>query len=237
MDMNWGHAVCMLVYMLLLYLVFHLIKKRRKDFWQNLGFMRRNAVKMSFFGFFAGVVFCLVYVIPLYLTNQIHIEFMPFSISAVNALSAGFLIYTGISFAEEITFRGYIQHSISEKNKNWSIAATAVLFAANHLLNSSYTPITLVYLFIAGMAFSLMRVVTKGLWFPMGFHLAYDWFEITLLGFENENPAKRWFFTTVTRETVWTGENGVSGLAVILTLLILTAILFYMKTKHRNTSK
>ena len=228
MDSNWGHALCSIILILILYCVFRFISKWHKLFWYNIGFTNNKPIAMTIFGFLCGIVICLLYIIPLYLSKQIKIELLPFSLNVFVTLILGIIIYAGVSFSEEIVYRGFIQYSLDKKYKDWSIIITALLFTITHFINSSYSPISFIYLFIGGISLSLMRIVTKGIWFTFGFHITWNWVEITVFGLNNNNPIKRWFFTSVEEVTIWTGSNGNSGLAIILPLLIITTILLYI---------
>jgi len=232
MDANWGHALCSLISILLLLVVYCILSRKNAETWSNLGFNGYKPARMALSGFLCGVVFCAAYIIPLCIANNLTIEFTQVSVRAIDALLSGLVIYAGISFTEEVTFRGFIQSSI--KNEYWSISISALIFAAMHMVNSSYTPTSLIYLAIGGFMLGLMRVTTKGIWFPLGFHLAWNWTEISIFGLGSENPSKRWLYTTVTSETIWTGKDGSSGLAIIMVLLLCVAILFYIKLKQKK---
>jgi|GEM_PF-3587322 len=237
MNTNWGHALCSLINIMLLYFVYRILAKHKNNFWNHMGFSSYKPVAMSLIGFLSGMIFCTVYIIPLFIAGQLEIEFISLTPNTIITLLTGLIIYAGVSFSEEITFRGYIQHYLSEKNKYLGIFATSAIFAVMHLINSSYSPLSLIYLFLGGVAFSLMRIVTKGIWFSMAFHLAWNWSEITVFGLNSNIPAKRWFFATVTSESIWTGKDGSSGLAVILVLISCITVLIYIRTKYKSHTR
>lgn len=235
MNPSLNDALSSVTLIILLYLVFHIMSKGHQNYWNNLGFSGSDYLKMVLGGFMCAAMFCSMYIIPLYFVKQLEIEFVLFTPDILLTLIIGLIIFTGVSFSEEIIFRGYIQSRLSEKYEDWlSILITALLFAVLHLANSSYSLLSLVYLFISGIALSLMRIATKGIWFPLGFHLAWNWSEITVFGLGNNEPLQRWLFTSVETETIWTGNNGSSGLAVILSFLSIIGLLMCIKTKRKG---
>jgi len=216
---------------LLLFIIFHFMDKKHKSLWREMGFVGNRSIVMTICGFAFAFALVLLYVFPLHWAAQLHITLFPFDAKAAAMLFTGLCVYASVSFAEEILFRGYIQYSLSKKYKSWSVLFTALLFALIHLTNTYYTSLSLIYLFIAGIALSLMRTETKGIWFPLGFHLAWNWAETTVFGVGMDNSAESWLITTVSRKTIWTGYNGTSGLAVIFAWFLAALIMLYSRKK------
>ncbi len=87
-------------------------------------------------------------------------------------------------FAEEIVFRGYLFVTVK---KGWGMAAavgvSSVLFGAAHIFNPGFSAFVAFNLILAGVLMALAVVVTRNIWWPLGFHLAWNFFEGYVYGF------------------------------------------------------
>lgn len=137
-------------------------------------------------GFLLMVVSMIISLVPSVLiynfnhfTSILEMINLTMGSSIGNALQQAFgMLVLWVAFSEEITFRGLIQGLFGEGKSAVGIVVTTILFAVIHLHNHSV--FSLIYLLAGGLAFSMMRVVTKGLWFPIGFHMAWDWVELSV---------------------------------------------------------
>jgi uncharacterized protein len=81
-------------------------------------------------------------------------------------------------FAEEIVFRGYLFTTVKS---GWGVAAavavTSVLFSFAHAFNPGFSWFIVPNLVLAGVLMALGVVVTGNIWWPLGFHLAWNFFE------------------------------------------------------------
>ena len=97
---------------------------------------------------------------------------------------AGFaLAFAAVAFFEELLFRGYILHNFhSWLGWKWAVAIQAILFAIVHLGNvaggtkEQWTAALggLPNIALIGIAFALLYRKTGSLWFPIGFHAAWN---------------------------------------------------------------
>jgi len=87
-------------------------------------------------------------------------------------------------FAEEIVFRGYL---FVTTEKGWgaaaAVAVTSVLFGLSHFFNPGFSVFVAANLVLAGVLMALGVVVTRNIWWPLGFHLAWNFFEGYVFGF------------------------------------------------------
>lgn len=96
-----------------------------------------------------------------------------------------------VAFGEELVSRGYIQQNLATKvNGPWAVGFSAVLFALLHGPNivQSNLPlhiaaIMLLNLTLGGLLLGWGFLRTRTLWFPIGFHFAWNFMEYHLLGF------------------------------------------------------
>lgn len=224
MNSDLGYVLCIVITAILVYLFYKYITKKEKMNWEDLGFSKKHRFLQLINGFLLGIIFVAIYIFILIVMKQVSFEFNRLNSNILYALFMGAIIFCGVAFAEEITYRGYIQNLLSKKNKYIGLIITAVIFALSHLLNSSYSLLSLIYLTIGGILLGLMRMETKNIWFPLGFHIAWNWTEIRVFGLGNDT-SNHWFSTDIVQNTIWNG--GESGTGVIIVLLEVALIMFF----------
>lgn len=235
MDSSWGNALQSGLSILFISLVCYFVVKKNLILKEELGVNGTflSALKKSAIGFFIGMFLIAVEIAVLLIFDQA--EFLGYN-SDVNhmiILFSGLIIFAGIALAEEITFRGYIQNILSGKNEIFGIVVTSALFALMHLVNSSYSLLSLIYLFISGAILSLMRILSHGLWLPIGFHLAWNLTESTVFGL-NEQGNKHLLYNSTSKSTVWNGGTSGSGLVQIFILCSMLVLLIICYIKHKK---
>jgi hypothetical protein len=96
---------------------------------------------------------------------------------------AALLLLAGAA-VEEILFRGVLFRLIEEWSGTWiALAISAVLFGAAHSFNPGAGWISSVSIAVeAGLLLGAAFVVTKNLWFPIGLHFAWNFFEGPIYG-------------------------------------------------------
>ena len=83
-----------------------------------------------------------------------------------------------VGFAEEFSFRGYIQFTLTKGLGFWpATAVTCALFAWVHHGNPGETWMGLLNIVLIAAFICLALRRTGSLWFPIGWHLAFDWGE------------------------------------------------------------
>jgi membrane protease YdiL (CAAX protease family) len=107
-------------------------------------------------------------------------------LTSIAMLTLYALLFFAVGFMEELMFRGYALHNL----RAWlgipvAIAVQAIVFALAHSGNGA-TEITSQLLYDArwamlnialiGWFFALAYIKTGTLWFPIGFHVAWNWF-------------------------------------------------------------
>lgn len=86
--------------------------------------------------------------------------------------------FLAVGFAEEFGFRGYLQFTLTTGMGFWPAAAlTCALFAWVHHGNPGETWVGLVNIVLIAGFICLALRRTGSLWFPIGWHMAFDWGE------------------------------------------------------------
>ena len=177
-------------------------------------------------GFLAGALIISAEIGLLCVIEKTQVTVFSHGAQAVAAVLFGVVIFACVGLSEELLFRGYIQGLFGER-KVLGIVVTAVLFASIHLLNSSYSAVSLIYLIAGGLFFSLLREVTKSLWLPIGLHVAWDWVEISIFGL-NQNGEKHWLSVKADELT----ESIVC--AAIMAVLCAVLVIVYIIQRKRS---
>lgn len=233
MNHDLGYSLAIIIMSVLFYLFYQYIAKREHLTWADLGFTREHRFFSIIQGFGLGVIFVAAYMSVLIVMGQVEFTIKPLTGDVMGSLLYGIVIFSGVAFAEEITFRGYFQNLLGKQSKLAGLILTAILFALNHLLNAGiYTIASLVYLTIGGVLFGVIRLGMNNIWFPIGFHIAWNWTEIRVFGLENSS-AHHWMSTEIKEITIWNGGRSGSGLIIIFSELVLIAafILLYKRNK------
>ena len=155
-------------------------------------------------GFFMGPVLLGITALLLLLSGHLVWADIVWDPSALG-ISLGFMVL--IAFSEETVFRGYILCNLLESfdkgpagkgssgNKGSSdsegslgskwipLAISSILFAAFHLTSPGMNTLAFTNLFLAGILLGLNYTYTRNLWFSIGFHFSWNFFEGPLLGF------------------------------------------------------
>lgn len=86
--------------------------------------------------------------------------------------------FLAVGFAEEFSFRGYLQFALTTGMGFWPAAAlTCALFAWVHHGNPGETWVGLLNIVLIASFLCLALRRTGSLWFPIGWHMAFDWGE------------------------------------------------------------
>jgi membrane protease YdiL (CAAX protease family) len=135
-----------------------------------------------------------------------------------------------VAFGEELVSRGYIQQNLATKVVgSLAVGLSAILFALLHGVDMfAYglppilTAIWLTNLTLGGILLGWAFLKTHTLWFPIGFHFAWNFVQYHLLGFEGYGL---FTVTNVGLDVLtggWVGpEAGLIGTVVFLVMLLL----------------
>jgi hypothetical protein len=96
---------------------------------------------------------------------------------------AALILFSGAAF-EELLFRGVIFRLTEEWTGTWiALAVSAVIFGLVHVGNPGATWVSTIAIALeAGILLAAAFVVTRNLWFPIGLHFAWNFFEGPIYG-------------------------------------------------------
>lgn len=85
------------------------------------------------------------------------------------------VVLLAASLAEEIAFRGYpFQRLIEALGPFWATLLLSAVFGLAHILNPSSSSVSIVITMVAGWFLSIAYLRTRALWFPWGWHFAWN---------------------------------------------------------------
>jgi len=89
-------------------------------------------------------------------------------------------LFAAVGFTEEIVMRGYIlRNLLLDMNARAAVALSAFIFAIFHAANPGFEPLAMANIFLVGVYLALVALKEGSLWYPIGFHFAWNF----LLGF------------------------------------------------------
>jgi len=188
----------------------------RKDFWIGLlvGFL---SISGSLLGIFAFRGFHLTGL-------AIHGSTIA---SATAAWGATFVL---VGLAEEFSFRGYLQYTLTTGMGFWPTAVLlSCLFGLAHKTNPGETTFGLFSVVLFGLLFCLILRRTGNLWWAVGFHAGWDWGQTFFYGVADSGiPPYHNLFGSAFHGPNWLTGGTVGPEASVFTPIVLAivAILF-----------
>ena len=221
---------------LVLTALFALYEHRRID---SYGMPLDRAFKLpTLEGLLAGIVVAAVVAIGMLAMGGMQINGL-----AANAGSVGFfaLAWLGanvcIGIAEEAFYRGYFLQSLWKSIDFWPGATlVALAFAADHYFykpgENIWDVITLVSLSLL-LSYSVLR--TGNLWFAVGFHIAFDYMQLFVIGTPNGSHVPVGRLLDVRFDGPWWLTGGVLGTEASFLMYPAIALLwFYVWWRYRG---
>jgi len=146
----------------------------------SIGFDPRNASRDIALGFGLGAVMFSLVILELALAGHYRVSAVHVTWDLAVAVP---LIGSGAVF-EELLFRGVLFRLVEEWLGTWiALAVSALIFGAAHAFNTGATWVsTLAIALEAGVLLGSAFVITKNLWFPIGVHFAWNFFEGPVYG-------------------------------------------------------
>ena len=139
------------------------------------------------------------------------------------ALVNTFTLFILVALTEEFMCRTYLLSSLMDSmNKYWAVFIVALFFGIMHLLNPNFTWIGFVDIMLAGLFLGLWYIFRKNIWFPVGFHLTWNYFQGSVYGFEVSGMkfAGKLFQIKQKADAMLTGGSfGIEGSVVSLVVL------------------
>jgi len=170
----------------------------------------------------ATVVFGLYWLFGLIQIQRVQFPLGSMLVTAVTLLFA--------AAQEELLLRGYLLNNLMQSaNKYLSLLLVSVIFSAGHGMNPNLTIVGLLNIVLAGLVLGIYYVNRRNLWFPIGLHLAWNWFQGVVYG----SPVSGMqipsiFVVEITgNEDLSGGGFGFEGSLIMTVVAVLAIVLLY----------
>jgi membrane protease YdiL (CAAX protease family) len=134
---------------------------------------------------------------------------------------------------EEFFFRGFLLFRIATRMGYWSAAfLMAISFAFAHLGNHGENVLGIVQVFVFALFASFALERTGSLWFPIGYHAAWDWAQTYFWGTPDSGLVSvGHYFTTIPSGPAWLsgGTGGPEGSVLCIVVLALSALIVHWR--------
>ena len=124
--------------------------------------------------------------------------------------------------------RGYILKNLCESfNKYIALIFSSMVFMLMHIGNPNISVLSVINLFLAGIFLGIYCIHKNNLWFPIGAHFTWNYFQGPIFGFEvSGNKVKSLFNQNLIGSDIITGgEFGFEG-SILLTFLMIIGIIY-----------
>jgi membrane protease YdiL (CAAX protease family) len=146
------------------------------------------------------------------------------------------LAFLAVGFSEEFTFRGYMQFTLTTGIGFWPAALLmSALFAYAHTGNSGETVFGLIQVAAFGIFACIALQRTGNLWWPIGFHAAWDWGQTSFYGVPDSGlNASHNFLHSEFHGPKWLTGGSTGPEASIFTLISLVIVSLLILWKYRT---
>lgn len=211
----------------------------RKKGW-SLGLKQKNAGLFALQGLAAGIILMAISAVLIWAFGGISWETASWNQELVLSLLKGIALYVCVAVSEEIFSRGYVQGLLRyHYGSTPAILVSSILFAFLHSFNPGVfdSPFPILNIFFAGVIMALARELTGGLWWPIGLHMTWNFFQGYVFGFNvsGTEPVPSVLRATDNGPSWLSGAAfGAEGSAVATAILIIGTIAVYYFYRRKN---
>ncbi|WP_314588938.1 type II CAAX endopeptidase family protein [Paenibacillus terrigena] len=173
-------GISMMIPAILMFLLFE-----RGKGW-SLGLRQSQAVTYTLQGVGLGLLLMTIAAVAIWICGGVKFQSIHTDADTWTSVLAGVGLFALVAICEEVFNRGYLQGLLERQyGVTWGVVVSSIIFALLHGTNPGIwsTPFTMINIFLIGTFFALTRVMTGGLWLPIGFHLAWNFFQGHVYGF------------------------------------------------------
>lgn len=207
----------------------------------TMGLKQQHGSRNLIYGALAGIILVTLSTAVIRLFGGISWEASAWNTELSLSLLEGFLLFSAVAISEEIYSRGYIQGLLRYNyGTTAAIIISSLLFALLHGMNQGVfnSPIPFINLILAGVIMALARELTGGLWWPIGLHLTWNFFQGYIYGFNVSGVVPpHSVLRTADNGPAWLsgGTFGIEGSLISIVLLIIGIIgVYFLYLKKTN---
>ncbi|PCI64107.1 MAG: hypothetical protein COB37_02810 [Kordiimonadales bacterium] len=163
-----------------------------------------------------------------------------FQWSVMTAILAALVVTALTGWWEELAFRGYLFQNIREGlGLWWAVAISSLLFGFVHYGNPNATVLSSLLISFLIVPFIYAYLKTGQLWFAMGLHMGWNFFQTTLFGFQTSGTTGVSLITHTPNGPDWLtgGSFGAEGSVLIVPIgaVVLIYVHYWNKwNRHPN---
>jgi uncharacterized protein len=138
-----------------------------------------------FFGVIIGTVTLIISCLFAMPTGNLSFQFNNTAdlSSILQTISGSLIVFLIAAASEEVVFRGYVLQTLTRANLAWvGILITSLPFAVAHLGNPEASVFSTINTALAGIWLGITYLKTRSLWFALGIHFAWNWFQGAFFG-------------------------------------------------------
>ncbi len=219
---------------LVLVFLFRRLIDRRSFVSLGLSF-EHTARKHLLVGMLWGVAMVSTVFVTLRLLGMISIQSVQFPLGPIVVIA----IVMGLAaFQEELVTRGYLLNNfMASMNKYLALLFVSVLFAVNHGFNPNVSLIALSNIVLAGLLLGIYYVHRQNLWFPIGLHFTWNYFQGVIFGSSVSGiDIKGILSLRVTGDELYTGgEFGFEASLVTTLVTLVTIVIIHLKYRSSDS--
>lgn len=195
-------------------------------------------------GLMAGGLAMLLVFASEYALGWVHIvgnEVQSNGISvAIQYLLAGLIQLLAVGICEELSYRGYMLQNLDEAYALWlAVLLNGLIFGLAHFLQTGFGVMSVLSMVIFSALLALSRLHTGALWWAIGWHTAWNWVQINLLGlsvYSEPNYDHALLHIEQSGPALWVGEGFLieSGLLCIGVTLLALALFYAWNRRSRK---
>jgi hypothetical protein len=142
-------------------------------------FSGKGLLKNTALGVLIGTTIQGLTILVIYLWG----DFLIISVNPVSTVITTFAIAFSVAVFEETLLRGIIFRIVEEKLGSYiSLAISAIIFGAAHLLNPDSSVISSVCIGIVGFMFGAAYIYSRSLWLPIAIHFSWNFVQSGIFG-------------------------------------------------------
>lgn len=197
----------------------------------SMGFSIKGKSKDLLWGFIIPTSILISGTLILLISNSIKIVSVQYNGSD---FYYGFLLFIIVALNEEILCRGYILNNLmGSMNPYWGLIISSTIFALMHSFNDNLNWLGILDLFVAGILLGSTYIYTRNLWFPISFHLFWNFIQGSVFDYNVSglNISSLFKFDMLVKNSFNGGDFGFEGswLCTVLNVLTVLVILYYFK--------
>ena len=165
-------------------------------------------------------------------------DFRIISVNSFSSIITPFAIAFSVAVFEEILLRGIIFRIVEEKlGSYFSLAISAIIFGAAHLLNPDSSVISSVCIGIVGFMFGAAYIYSRSLWLPIAIHFSWNFVQSGIFGAitsGNEKTSSLFNVKISGDELITGGAFGPEGTIQATLFWLLVSIIFMIVITKQN---